>query len=140
MNAFLGHYERRSVVAKAMMWGLLVALVGLMLDYMVRQLQWPWFRERLLESAVEGMFFALVVWIVLSARERRRRQRFKEVGYLNHHIRNSLAVIEMAEGYVGEADERLKMVKKASTRIRRCIEKISREEDCEINEQAPHEP
>ena len=75
--------------------------------------------------------------MVLSARDRRLRQRFKEVGYLNHHIRNSLAVIEMAEGYISEADQRLEMVKKASLRIRRCVEKISREEDCEINEQSP---
>lgn len=53
------------------------------------------------------------------------------MGYLNHHIRNSLTVIEMAEGHVAEAAERLKMVSNASTRIRRCIEKISREEDCD---------
>lgn len=56
------------------------------------------------------------------------------------HIRNSLTVIEMAEGYVAEADRRLDMVKKASTRIRSCIEKISRAEDVEISEQSPHEP
>jgi hypothetical protein len=34
----------------------------------------------------------------------------------------------------------LEMVKKASTRIRRCVERISREEDCEINEKHPQEP
>ena len=81
-----------------------------------------------------------MVYSVLHERDRRLRRRFKEVGYLNHHIRNSLTVIEMAEGYVSEAEERLQMVKNASSRIRRCVEKISRQEDCEIDEQYPQEP
>ncbi len=140
MDTLLRHYERRNVIAKAVIWGVLVTLVGLLLDDAVRQLRWPRLSESLLENAIEGAFFAVLVWVVLSARDRRLRQRFKEVGYLNHHIRNSLAVIEMAEGYVGEADQRLEMVKQASKRIRRCIEKISREEDCEISRQTPHEP
>ena len=52
--------------------------------------------------------------------------------YLNHHIRNALTIIEMVEGYVDETGRRLEMVKIASTRIRRCVGKISREEHCEI--------
>jgi broad-specificity NMP kinase len=140
MDALLRHYERRNIIAKAVVWGLLVALVGLSLDYEVSQLRWPWLHERMLKNMIEGVFVGFLVWVVLTAREKRLRQRFKELGYLNHHIRNSLAVIEMAEGYVSEANERLEMVKNASTRIRRCIEKISREEDCEINEQSPQEP
>ena len=130
----------RSLAAKALGWGLLVTVIGLSLDYLVRQLHWRWFDERLLENVIEGAFFTALVWIVLDAREKRLRRRFKEVGYLNHHIRNSPTVIEMAEGHVAEAAERLKMVSNASTRIRRCIEKISREDDCEINEQSPQEP
>lgn len=140
MNTALTHYERRSVIAKAMIWGLLVGLIGMSIDDAIRGLRWPWFRERLFANILEGTLFTVLVWVVLSARDRRLRQRFKEVGYLNHHIRNSLAVIEMAEGYISEADQRLEMVKKASLRIRRCVEKISREEDCEINEQSPQEP
>jgi hypothetical protein len=140
MSPVLRHYERRSVIAKAVIWGILVTFVGVTLDYFASLLRWPWLRERFAENTIEGAFFALLVWVVLSARDRRLQRRFKEVGYLNHHIRNSLAVIEMAEGHVAEADQRLEMVKKASTRIRRCIEKISRDEDCEINEQSPQEP
>jgi len=98
MDALLRHYERRNIVAKAVMWGLLVALVGLSLDYEVSQLRWPWPHERMLKNMIEGVFVALLVWVVLSAREKRLHQRFKELGYFNYHIRNSLAVIEMAEG------------------------------------------
>jgi hypothetical protein len=46
----------------------------------------------------------------------------------------------MAEGYVAEANQRLDMVKQASSRIRQCIEKISQQEDCEISERSPQEP
>jgi len=122
------------------MWGLLVTLVGLALDYGFRRMRWPWFTERLVENSIEGAFFTVLVWGLLSARERQTRRRFKELRYLNHHIRNSLSIIEMAEGQVAEASQRLEMVKTASARIRRCIERISREEECEINEEFPHEP
>ncbi len=140
MSPVLRQYEKRSVIAKAVIWGTLVTFVGVALDYFASLLRWPWLQERFVEHAIEGAFFTLLVWAVLSARDRRLQRRFKEVGYLNHHIRNALTVIEMAEGYVAEADQRLEMVKKASSRIRQCIEKISRWEDCEIDEQSPQEP
>ncbi len=140
LTRLLERYERRSVAAKAISWGLLVTLVGLMLDDLTSRLDTTWLNQRLIENTIEGLLFTVLVWIVLSARDRRLQRRFKEVGYLNHHIRNSLTVIEMAEGYVAEASERLEMVKQASSRIRRCIEKISREEDCEIDERSPQKP
>jgi hypothetical protein len=140
LGRFLEHYERRSIVGKAILWGALVILVGLLLDYFVGLLGLPRLEERIVENTIEGVLFIALVYSVLHERDRRLRRRFKEVGYLNHHIRNSLTVIEMAEGYVGEADQRLEMVKQASKRIRSCIEKISREEDCEISKQTPHEP
>jgi len=140
LSRLVEHYERRGIVTKAITWGVLVGIVGLSLDYLTSVLAVTWLHQRLIENTIEGALFAMLVWIVLNARERRLQQRFKEVGYLNHHIRNSLTVIEMAEGYVAEADQRLDMVKKASTRIKRCIEKISRAEDVEISEQSPHEP
>lgn len=136
----LEHYERRSVAAKAILWGVLVGLLGLLLDYSASKLHAAWIHQRLVENGIEGALFGILVWIALTARDRRLRRRFREVGYLNHHIRNSLTVIEMAEGHVAEASERLEMIKKASARIRSCIEKISREEDCEIDERHPDLP
>ena len=139
-NAFFRHHENWGAVGKAVMGGIVITLVGLFLDYIVRQLQWPWLTERFLENIIEGVVFALIIWAVLDDRERRLQRRFKELGYLNHHVRNSLTVIEMAEGYVAEADERSHMVNAATKRIRRCVDRISREEDCEINQQSPQEP
>lgn len=46
----------------------------------------------------------------------------------------------MAESNVAEAEQRLEMVKDASSRIRRCVEKISRQQDLEINEKEPQKP
>ena len=139
-NPLPRHHENRTVIGNAVMGGILITFIGIFLDYVVRQLQWPWLSERFLENIIEGVVFTLIIWAVLNDREKRLQRRFKELGYLNHHIRNSLTVIEMAEGYVAEADERLHMVKAASTRIRRCVDKISREEDCEINQRSPQEP
>jgi hypothetical protein len=136
-NPLPRHHENRREIGKALMWGILITSVGLFLDYVVRQLRWPWLSERFLENIIEGVVFTLIIWAV---REKRLQRRFKELGYLNHHVRNSLTVIEMAEGYVAEVDERLHMVNAASKRIRRCVDRISREEDCEINQQSPQEP
>ena len=139
-NPLLRHLEDRSIIGKAVISGTLITFVGLFLDYVVRQLHWPWLSERFLENIIEGAVFTLIIWALLNAREERIQRRFKELGYLNHHVRNSLTVIEMAEGYVADADERLHMVHAASKRIRRCIDRISREEDCEVNQQSPQEP
>ena len=49
-------------------------------------------------------------------------------------------VIEFAESHDIEEAQHSKMVKNASRRIRRCIEKISNEENCEINNESPENP
>jgi hypothetical protein len=139
-HTLLTYYERRSKLVKAILWGLWIAVIGLAFDYLIRHLHLQWFIERVVENLFEGIFFGALVWIVLSIQERRIRQRFREVGYLNHHIRNSLTIIEMAEAHVAEANERLKLIQKASARIRRCVEKISRDEDVAISERFPEEP
>jgi hypothetical protein len=46
----------------------------------------------------------------------------------------------MAESNITDAEKHIEMVKDASSRIRRCVEKISRQEDSEINEKEPQKP
>ena len=140
MNLLPKHFERRSVIAMAAMWGLVVTALGMSLDYFVMRFHWPWLGERLIENTMEGVLFALFMWVFLKSREERFRQRFHELGYLNHHIRNSLATIQMADGYVAEAAQRSQMIADASKRIRLCVDKISREQDCKINERSPEQP
>lgn len=139
-HTLFAYYERRNKLVKAILWGLWIAVIGLAFDYLIRHLHLQWFCERVLENLFEGIFFGGLVWFVLSVQERRMRQRFREVGYLNHHIRNSLTIIEMAEAQVAETSQRLEMIRKASSRIRRCVEKISRDEDVRISERFPEDP
>lgn len=55
--------------------------IGISLDYAVTLFHWPWLKERLIENMIEGAFFALFMYGFLNAREKRLRQRFKELGY-----------------------------------------------------------
>ncbi len=139
-NLLLKHYERRSVVPRAVMWGVLIGAIGMSLDSSVAVFHWRWVGERLVENTIEGVLFALFMWVFLNAREKRLQQRFKEVGYLNHHIRNALATIQMADGYVADVAQRSELIANASTRIRLCVEKISRQQDCTIDDRSPERP
>ena len=143
-NLLPKHFEKRSVAARAIMWGVLVTALAMSLDSAVRVFHWPWLGERFVENTFEGVLFALFMWAFLDARQKRLRQRLRqranELGYLNHHIRNSLTTIEMADGYITEAGRRSEMIINASRRIRLCVERISREENCEINERSPERP
>lgn len=140
LEPFVRGYERRGVLGKTVVWSLIVLLVGLLLDLLAHSMRLPWHWERLCENLVEAVIIGIFVYAFLDAREKRLQRRFKEVGYLNHHIRNALTIIEMAESNVAEAEKRLEMVKDASSRIRRCVEKISRQQDLEINEKEPQKP
>jgi hypothetical protein len=139
-NFLLKHFERRSVFAIAVMCALSISAVGMLLDYSVRLFHLSWLNERVVENIVQGVWFGLLIWVFLNARNKRLQQRFNELRYLNHHIRNSLATIQMADGYVTEAGQRSELIADASRRIRLCVEKISREEDCAINERCPQRP
>jgi len=140
INFVFTHYDKRGLVGKSVFWAVLVVAVSTALDYGVGYLQWPWLKEHLVVNIVQGALLGIAVWAFLKARDQRLQRRFKELGYLNHHVRNSLVTISFAEGYIPEAGQRLEMITEATRRIRRCIEKISREEDCEIDEQSPNEP
>ena len=135
-SIFLKHYDRRRLTEKAVFWGLLVVFIGVPVDYLAWSFHWSFIPEHIAVNVIQGALFSVLVWFFFKARLQRR---FKEVGYLNHHIRNSLATISMAE-VIPESNQRLQMVTQATTRIQRCVEKISRDEDCEINQQFPQEP
>lgn len=127
------------------MWVLVVFVTGVLLDFIghyifYHMLGARWIHERLWRNFIEALIVGVFVFTLIDAKEKRIQRRFKELGYLNHHIRNALTIIEMAESNVGEAEKRLEMVKDASSRIRSCVERISRQEDSEINEKEPQKP
>lgn len=140
VKIFFKQYEKCGLVGKAIFWAVLVSVVGTALDYGIWCIQLPWLREHVVVNTVQGIFLGVAVWIFLKAQDSRLQRRFKEVGYLNHHIRNSLVTINLAEHCIPESAQRLELITKATTRIERCIEKISRDEDCEVDQQSPQEP
>jgi ABC-type multidrug transport system fused ATPase/permease subunit len=89
----------------------------------------PWGLELLAESVTIAAVAMSAVTALLKNRERRIRRRFQEIGYLNHHIRNALTVIEMAQNYAKKAEEREELIASSSLRIQLCLQKVSREED-----------
>jgi hypothetical protein len=140
ISSFLRFYEARSVTVRAIFWGVLVVFVGFWLDSLVGLIPLSRLTERIAGNVIEGVFFTVLIWAFINARQKRRQRRLKEMTYLNHHIRNSLTVIEFAEGQATQPPQHAEMVKKASRRIRRCIERISENENCEIDEEFPEEP
>jgi hypothetical protein len=141
IEPFIKRYEGWGALGKTVLWVVVVFLTGMLLDLFLHiALGWPWIHERLLENAIEALIIGVFVFTLIDAREKRIQRRFKEVGYLNHHIRNALTIIEMAESSITDAEKHIEMVKAASSRIRRCVEKISRQDDSEINEKEPQQP
>lgn len=140
MEELVKRYDERSKIMRSIVMGCLAVVIGLCLDTAVHQFQLRWEWERLIENSFEGIVFGAIVWSIITHREERLKKRFQEIGYMNHHIRNSLATIELAEGYIDDVEKRLDLVRKSSKRIQRCIEKISREEDISGIDSHPEEP
>ena len=122
-------YDRAPLWTRAAIWGLIVFAVGYSLDDILHSCSLSWRSEQLAQNSIEAAIIILAVATLLKNRDRRIRRRFQEIGYLNHHIRNALEIIEMAQKYAREAEEREKLVSSSTLRIQLCLQKVSREED-----------
>lgn len=140
MHFILQQYDQRPLVFRAILIGLFVLITGLCLDDLFHTLRLNWWWERLLENLFEAGIMGFVAYWIVRSREIRFRKRFKELGYLNHHIRNALCVIEMCMGFTMSQTDREVLVRAAAARILKCLEKVSREEDLTGIEQHPQEP
>jgi hypothetical protein len=129
LEEIVAKYDRAPLWMRAAIWGLIVLVVGYSLDDIFHSLNLSWRSEQLAQNSIEAAIIMLGVAIVLKNRDRRIRRRFQEIGYLNHHIRNALAVIEMAQSAVKEAEKREELVSSSSLRIQLCLQKVSRDED-----------
>jgi hypothetical protein len=129
LEEIVSKYDRAPLWMRAAIWGLIVLVVGYSLDDIFHSFNLPWRSEQLAQNSIEAAIIMLGVATVLKNRDRRIRRRFQEIGYLNHHIRNALAVIEMAQRHAKEAEERENLVSSSSLRIQLCLQKVSREED-----------
>ena len=96
-----------------------------------------WYWERLACNVLEAIILTLIASYLLRLREERVLRRKREIGYLNHHVRNSLALIEMAAQQVKDTDQRENVVRGASRRICKVLEQLSHNEDVSIDTENP---
>jgi hypothetical protein len=133
---FLTFTERQ--LTRTIVYSLAVFVVIYGIDLAARHFtNWNWHWERLACNALEAVVLGSIASRLSRLREERVLRRQREMGYLNHHVRNSLAVIEMAAKQLVDIEHRATTVRRASRRICRVLEQLSRNEDVSIDERTP---
>ena len=94
-----------------------------------------WVGERLAADSLEAIALALIAAYLLQLREKRILRQNRQIGYLNHHVRNSLALLKMVEHQL--ETKQATSVHHAIHRIRSVLEQVSRDEDLSIDERKP---
>lgn len=121
-DTWIDHYFDLPLWGRALLIGFLAGLLGFALDGIAHVFGYPWFYERLSENFVEGLVIGLVVFQLNRLREQRMERRMREIGFLNHHIRNAMQTIELAATEIGDARQRVAV----DVSVRRVIETLSR--------------
>jgi hypothetical protein len=129
LERIVARYDESPLWLRTAIWGLIALLSVFSVGSILHVFNLPWRLEELAESVTIAAVAMSTVAVLLRSRERRIRRRFQEIGFLNHHIRNALTVIEMAQNYAKEAAEREALIASSTLRIQLCLQKVSREED-----------
>ena len=129
LEEIIARYDELPLWLQTAIWGLIALVSVFAVGSIVHVFGLPWGLEQLAEGVTIAAVAMSAVATLLKNRERRISRRFQEIGYLNHHIRNALTVIEMAQNYAKEAEEREELIASSSLRIQLCLQKVSREED-----------
>jgi 4-amino-4-deoxy-L-arabinose transferase-like glycosyltransferase len=139
IKPFLGFYLRlteRSLITRAVVYGLTAFVIILGIDLIGHfGVRWGWFGERLSADILEATALAIIAAHLSRLREERILRRHRQVQYLNHHVRNALALLKMVEEQLDT--KHAIAVQNAGHRIRAVIEQLSRDEDLSIDEQSP---
>lgn len=127
----------RSYFAGVVVYGVTAFVVIMGIDLLGHAAGWNWFGERLVCDLLEAAILGLIAAHLARLRGERMFRRRREIRYLNHHIRNSLALIQMAELQLGDVEQRADAVRRATRRISSVLEQLSRDESLNIDEQVP---
>jgi hypothetical protein len=130
-------FIERSRSTRAKLYGLTAFVVIFVPDLIWHFTGWGWSWARLACDALEAIILALIASHLSRLREERILRRQREMGYLNHHIRNSLSVIQMAEHQLDDTEQRASAVRQATRRICTVLEQLARNEDVFIDENIP---
>jgi hypothetical protein len=115
--------------SRAVLVGIVVAVLGVAMDEAARVFEYPWFFERVLENVVEGLVIGFVVYWMSRLREKRIERRMREIDFLNHHIRNAMQTISLAATHTADAQQRMAMIDLSVRRVVETLSAISREND-----------
>lgn len=121
-DTWIDRYFDLPLWGRAVLIGVLGALVGVALDEACHLFGYVWFSERVLENAMEGLVIGLLVFWLSRLREKRLERRMREIGFLNHHIRNAMQAIKLAAIGIADARER----EAVDLSVRRVVETLSR--------------
>lgn len=114
---------------RAVLVGVVVAVLGVAMDEAARAFEYPWFFERVLENVFEGLIIGLVVYWMSHLREKRMERRMREIGFLNHHIRNAMQTITLVAAETADAQQRMAMIDVSVRRVVETLSRINRESD-----------
>jgi len=128
-ESWLDHYFDMPLWGRAILVGFLAALLGFALDGIAHLFGYPWFLERLGENVLEGAVIAVVVFWLSRLREERIEHRMREIGFLNHHIRNAMQVIELAAKGIDDAGQRHAVIGLSIHRVVDALSRMNRKTD-----------
>ena len=139
-KSFLEHYfalTDYSQSARIIVYGVVAFAIIYGIDLLGHSLGWNWYLERLVCNLLEAIILAWTAAHLSGLREERIVRRAREIGYLNHHVRNSLSLIQMAAQQLKDMEKRERVVRKGSNRICSVLEQLSRNEDVSIDNVVP---
>ena len=124
--AWMDHYFDLPLWGRAVLMGFVAALLMFVMDEVAHLFGYPWYMERLLENALEGIVVGFIVFWLGSMRKKRMERRMREIAFLNHHIRNAMQAIAFAATGISDAEER-EAVEASVRRVVETLSKINRE-------------
>ena len=108
--------------------GVMVAFIGVALNALRLQGNASWYVSATTGAVVETVIVTALVTIVLEQRRKRAIRRTLELAFLNHHIRNAMTQMSMAE-YVADPQQHERLVREAVGRISEALFRIANSAD-----------
>jgi hypothetical protein len=133
-DTWVDRYFDLPCIDRAFLVGFLAMLLGFGLDQIAHLFGYPWYAERLLSNAVEGVVIGAIVYWLSALREKRMERRMREIGYLNHHIRNAMQTIAFATMGLSDEKERDAVIDLCVRRVTDALSRLNREHDVLIAE------
>jgi len=128
-DTWIDHFFDLPLWGRALLVGNLAAVLAFALDEVAHVFGYPWYLERILQNTLEGIVIGVVVYRLSRLREKRVERRMREIGFLNHHIRNAMQAIKVAATGIADAQERMAVIDTSVSRVVETLSRISREND-----------